>query len=101
MVSRQNLETNCLKFTTSIGAIMQTEQSQSYRNTPIPSESLPIYERVMTYLAQNNGISVQAYTNKIYFGKGKKRIVVLRHEVKQMTKEQAKNFFITSIYSKL
>lgn len=80
---------------------MQTQEIQSHRNTPIPSEALPVYERVMTYLATNNGISVQAYTNKIYFGKGKKRIVVLRHEVKQMTREQAKNFFITSIYNKL
>ena len=79
---------------------MQT-QAYTTRNIPIPSESLPIYERVMTYLATNNGISVQPYTNKIYFGKGKKRIVVLRHEVKQMTREQAKNFFITSIHNKL
>lgn len=79
---------------------MQT-QMYSAKNVPIPSDSLPTYERVMTFMANNNDIKVNAYAASIYFTFGKKKVIVKRHEVFKMDKEQAKAFFVNSIYNPL
>jgi hypothetical protein len=79
---------------------MQT-QAYTERNIPIPSESLPIYERVMTFMATNNAIDVTAYTNKIYFAVGKRKVIIMRKDVDKLNRDQAKAFFANNIYNPL